>query len=122
MTSILMLSVHLSGQALGTRAFSDGPIVIGRDPYAHIYLEDPHVSRRHATIERVGEAFLLTGVGANGTSINGTRIGERTELADGDRIEVSRFVIDVEIQAEEASSQIPDATTEFDDDRTLRSA
>ncbi|MGI5212293.1 FHA domain-containing protein [Plantactinospora sp. CA-290183] len=62
---------------------------IGREDGADVLLDDPKVSRRHATVERVGGRVLLADTGStNGTWLNDRRLDGRTELRDGDRIRV----------------------------------
>ena len=51
--------------------------VVGRSSEADITLEDGSVSRRHARLEWRGEAWFVVDLGsANGTFVNGERIGE----------------------------------------------
>jgi two-component system, sensor histidine kinase LadS len=58
-------------------ALSEGrEYVIGRDPGCDILLDDPHVSRRHASLRRMGDGVVLTDLGSlNGTWHEGKRIG-----------------------------------------------
>jgi hypothetical protein len=58
-------------------------VLIGRDPACEIVLTDGSVSRKHARIERRGEAWFVVDQGsANGTFVEGDRVTE-TELLDG---------------------------------------
>jgi FHA domain len=63
-------------------------VLIGRGS-VDIALEDPRVSRRHASLEVYGAALLLLkDLGStNGTLVNGRRVSV-CELADGDEIRV----------------------------------
>jgi FhaA, N-terminal domain/FHA domain len=59
---------------------------IGRSGDCDLTLDDPNISRRHAEVRRVGDAFTLVDLGStNGTEVNGQRIRE-TSLVDGDVI------------------------------------
>ena len=64
---------------------------IGRAIAAHIRLDDPTVSRRHALIHLEGQAIrLLDDRSLNGDWVNGERVGCR-ELADDDEVTHGRF-------------------------------
>jgi len=64
------------------------PVVIGRMPECAVVLSDPNVSRRHAEVLRVNEAFMVRDLGStNGTKVNGSPIREQY-LATGDNITV----------------------------------
>ncbi|MGW5672410.1 FHA domain-containing protein [Micromonospora sp. NPDC003776] len=65
--------------------------VIGRAPSADIVLTDPHLSRRHATVQSTAEGVWLTDLGStNGTWLNDRRISGGVPLADGDVVRVGR--------------------------------
>jgi hypothetical protein len=64
------------------------PVIIGRMPECAVVLSDPNVSRRHAEVLRVNEAFMVRDLGStNGTRVNGAPIREQY-LASGDNITV----------------------------------
>jgi hypothetical protein len=66
-----------------------GVRVIGRAHGVDILVEDPKVSRRHATVERIDGRVLLTDAGStNGTWRNDERVVGPVELADGDHVRV----------------------------------
>ena len=64
--------------------------ILGRSKtQADLVLEDPNVSRQHAAIERVGDAWFLADLGStNGCYIDGQRVSRR-QIADGDVIEIT---------------------------------
>jgi hypothetical protein len=68
--------------------------VLGRSKsQADLVLDDANVSRQHAAIERVGDAWYLADLGStNGCYIEGQRISRRA-LADGDVIEITTHQI-----------------------------
>lgn len=86
----------IQGRNRGTRFelhANQGAISIGREAGNAIQVDDNEVSRRHAEIRRVGEAFMLGDLkSSNGTFINDLRI-ERSELASGDRLRVGRTIL-----------------------------
>lgn len=59
---------------------------IGRSPVAHVLLDDPTVSRRHAMIAREGGRLrLFDDRSLNGVYVNGERV-EQSDLVDGDEV------------------------------------
>ena len=65
---------------------------IGRHPESSIFLDDITVSRRHSSVDRVGEdSFTIRDADSlNGTYVNRERVESR-ELVDGDEVQVGRF-------------------------------
>lgn len=60
---------------------------------ADLVLDDPNVSRQHAAIERVGDAWVLADLGStNGCYVDGQRVSRRP-LADGDVIEITTHLV-----------------------------
>ncbi len=71
-------------------------ITIGRRAGNEVALEwDAQVSRVHAALERVGDAWVLMddGLSHNGTWVNGERLSGRRRLEDGDTISVGATVV-----------------------------
>ncbi|MDQ7006290.1 MAG: FHA domain-containing protein [Acidobacteriota bacterium] len=73
-------------------------VLIGRA--ADITLDDPRVSRRHASLEVYGSACVLLKDldSTNGTFVNGRRV-QSVELQDGDEIRVGGSLLSVTIGA-----------------------
>jgi len=72
-------------------ALQDGWTRIGRSLAAHVRLDDPTVSRRHALVYRDDfEARVLDDRSLNGVFRNGQRV-ELSPLEDGDEIAIGRF-------------------------------
>jgi len=64
---------------------------LGRDDDVAIRLDEPLVSRRHARIERRGEAWVVVDLGStNFTRVNGERLRREHELAHGDELHFGR--------------------------------
>ena len=64
-----------------------GAVAIGSALGNDLMVDDPTVSRRHATITRQGQRWCLTDLGAtNGTFVNGNRISVPVDLNDGDEL------------------------------------
>ena len=59
-------------------------MTVGREPTCDVRLDDPHVSRTHAALERRGDSVYLQDLGSSGgTFVNGN-LATRTELRQGD--------------------------------------
>jgi len=58
-----------------------------------VVVQDPEVSRRHASITRESEGFVLRDLGSNnGTFVNGQRLGGPQVLRNGDVIMLGQRV------------------------------
>ena len=67
---------------------------IGRETGNEIVIEDPEVSRRHATLTRQGTTYLLEDIGStNGTYVNGKRVTAPVLLTNGDMIGLADTVV-----------------------------
>ncbi|MEL6896707.1 MAG: GGDEF domain-containing protein [Planctomycetota bacterium] len=67
-------------------------LTIGRDPAVNIVLSDANVSRRHARLQRCGDAYELHDLGStNHTHVNGEPI-TRHSLESGDTIKIGSFL------------------------------
>jgi DNA-binding CsgD family transcriptional regulator len=101
--------LHLDGegrQRIVTLPEDGGPVSIGRAPSAGIPLTwDGEVSRLHAVLECVGDAWTLTddGLSRNGSFVNGRRLHGRRRLADGDAIAVGHSLLVFRAVAPEAA-------------------
>ena len=80
------------GPKRGSRIHLDSDqITIGRHPESDIFLDDVTVSRRHAEVRRIGDAFEVADAGSlNGTYVNQSRV-ELERLNDGDELQVGKF-------------------------------
>ncbi|HKZ80350.1 MAG TPA: sigma 54-interacting transcriptional regulator [Pyrinomonadaceae bacterium] len=84
----------------------DDPAVIGREATATFSLPDPSVSRRHSTVERDGDTFVISDLGSlNGTFVNDVPVKRRT-LRHGDRLRIgdSQFLFLLHDDDEELSN------------------
>lgn len=79
-------------------ALDAGETIIGRDPGAAVYLDDPSVSRRHARILLSEAAATVEDLGSkNGTFIGERRIQKPMPLSDGDTVKVGSVPIVVRV-------------------------
>ena len=68
---------------------NEGEFVVGRNASCQLSLDDPLVSRRHATFNVLADAVTVEDLGSrNGVSVNGERITGRILLRPGDRIQI----------------------------------
>jgi pSer/pThr/pTyr-binding forkhead associated (FHA) protein len=85
-----------AGPLAGRRVEVTSALVLGRQA-ADLVLEDPQVSRRHASVRPAGDALEVEDHGSlNGTWVNGARVGGATRLAPGDRVRLGDTVFEVE--------------------------
>ena len=60
---------------------------IGRDASCDLAIADMTVSRRHATLERTQDGWLLTDLeSTNGTRVNGWRVRGKVKVTSGDLV------------------------------------
>jgi adenylate cyclase len=82
----------------------DGESVrLGRSPKLEVVFSESEsgVSRHHATILRVGEAWIIEDAESrNGTFVNGAKV-DRAELNDGDRIDLGPFLLTFHVEPPE---------------------
>ena len=86
------------------------PLIFGRLPEAEIQVRDAFISRVHANITYVNNAFVLKDLGStNGTYRNGTRVYE-CPLASGDKIQVGNAALVFEIDLGDGSAILRQVT------------
>src|SRR5581483_12128944 len=76
------------------------PIILGRSNTCTVVLSDGATSRRHSSIERRGNEYVLTGLqSGNGTYVNspGTRVNAPYTLQDGDEIIIGKSRVRVQL-------------------------
>jgi hypothetical protein len=65
----------------------EGEFSIGRDASCDLAIPDMTVSRRHATLERTPDGWMLTDLAStNGTRVNGWRVRGKVEVKAGDLV------------------------------------
>jgi pSer/pThr/pTyr-binding forkhead associated (FHA) protein len=64
---------------------------VGRDGDVAIRVDEPLVSRRHARLEKRGDAWVVVDLGStNFTRVNGERVLRERELVHGDELQLGR--------------------------------
>lgn len=94
----VQLTLMLKGQLVQTYSFDSSDVVVGRDPYCAVYIDNPGVSREHFKISRgdTGEFKVVDLGSSNGTYLNDKPIKAAT-LRDGDVIQFSKYTMKVSI-------------------------
>jgi pSer/pThr/pTyr-binding forkhead associated (FHA) protein len=97
--------------SLGERVLSRHAIVavrttIGRDPSCDLIIDNAGISRLHATIEAVGDSFVLRDCDSqNGITLNGDPCREG-RLVHGDMVGLNKFLLRFSNQALEVPSNL----------------
>jgi DNA-binding CsgD family transcriptional regulator len=92
----LVLRDGTGGQTIVGLGGGDDRLSLGRNPSNDVSLPwDTEVSRLHAELERIGGEWTISddGLSRNGTYVNGSRIGGRVRLRDGDVVRVGATTI-----------------------------
>ena len=84
--------VVLSGASQGARYLLDADqISIGRDKQSEIFFDDATVSRKHASIRRIGNTFQIVDEGSlNGTYVNAMSV-PMADLSTGDVVNIGKY-------------------------------
>ena len=88
-----ILLVVIKGPSIGEKFFINKQVLnIGRSAESDILLDDITVSRHHAVTEKNDSTYVIRDLESlNGTYINGNIVNE-TELNNGDRIQIGKYV------------------------------
>lgn len=87
-----------------------GETVIGRDPGAGLFIDDPSVSRRHARILVTDDEAVLEDLGSkNGTLLNDRKIDSPVRLSDAARIRIGVFALTFRLFSSAATETAVDA-------------
>jgi pSer/pThr/pTyr-binding forkhead associated (FHA) protein len=99
----------ISGPYAGRVFAVGGQLTVGRASGCDLRLDDPKVSRQHATLEPLDSALLVYDhASLNGTWVNDARITRSAALRSGDRLRIGGSVFVVS-EAEDASDVAVDA-------------
>jgi ABC-type multidrug transport system ATPase subunit/pSer/pThr/pTyr-binding forkhead associated (FHA) protein len=91
----LLAGRRTAGFAIHEVAFDRERLTIGRAETADVRLDSPIVSKAHAAVTRTPGGFHVEDLGStNGTYLGGRRI-ERAPLAEGERVVVGPFALEV---------------------------
>jgi DNA-binding winged helix-turn-helix (wHTH) protein len=91
-----------------------GENLIGRAPDAHIRIESPKVSRRHARIVVDGETAMVEDLGSkNGTFVGDVRVTDPTPLAHGDQLRLGQLAALLRVVVADRESTVTELSREF---------
>lgn len=83
------LLVFRNGARKGERFWFERGVLLGRGPLADLELKDPAVSRRHALVSWAEERCFVSDLqSGNGTYVNGEKVRDPVQLAEGDEVRV----------------------------------
>ena len=83
------LLVFRNGTRKGERYWFERGVLLGRGPLADLELKDPAVSRRHALVSWAEDRCFVSDLqSGNGTYVNGERVRDPVQVAEGDEIRV----------------------------------
>jgi pSer/pThr/pTyr-binding forkhead associated (FHA) protein len=102
-----MASVILSfgGKEINSYELTKPATVVGRDPGVDIVIDNLGVSRSHCQLIQRGAGYVVQDMNsANGTYVNGTRVGEQG-LSSDDQIVVGKYVLTFKAGAEQAAAE-----------------
>ena len=90
------LVLSRNGKKLGEVTIRERKVLLGRSDFADVVIEDPFVSKLHATILAYNDALVLLDLNSvNGTTVNSVRISS-TILKSNDIISLGSYRIKVE--------------------------
>ena len=90
MSSLFVIQGRDQGRRFELR---DSVLGVGRDASSRIRLHDTEVSRRHAEIRKVDEAYRWIDLGSsNGSFVNSVRVDQQS-LRSGDRVQIGRTLM-----------------------------
>ena len=85
---------------------------VGRDEDVAIRVDEPLVSRRHASLERRGDGWVVVDLGStNFTRVNGRRVRREHELSHGDELSFGRARLVFETNRVETGNEHPNEST-----------
>ena len=91
----------------------EGEFVIGRAANCQLSLDDPLVSRNHATLSVTVDAVVVADLGSrNGVRVNGERIEGKRKLSHGDQISIGSQEMTVMSRREIAADTLIQAPTQ----------
>ena len=98
----------VGGPAAGTGHMIDGSVTVGRGRSADLVVDDPTVSREHASLSIQGTTLVIQDLGSsNGVLVNGSRIEDARRLGAGDLIQLGATEIEVRLETTEPDESTP---------------
>lgn len=97
--SPLNLTIQTSGESSQTLQFTQGDVLIGRDPECEILLDDATISARHARLAHHHNQWWIEDLqSTNGTKLNDETVQTATIVVNRDTIRCGQTVIIVNLE------------------------
>jgi len=113
---VVRLIVKKDGKRVDELGFESGPVKIGRRSSNDVALRDPKVSKQHAVIscDSAGNWTIEDLDSANKTYLNDRAI-HKAKIKTGDKIGISVFTIEVDLEAAKAVEEAVDINPQADE-------
>lgn len=107
---VLSLRLALMGRPLRSFVFGKPVILVGRDPEADVFIDNPGVSREHLRLELnpEGEYEVVDLGSANGTLLNDMPVKCKIPLRTGDTVRLGKYTITVSYELDRRESRAPE--------------
>ncbi len=118
---LLKLRVTLKGRPVRTYAFNKETVMVGRDPSADVFLDNPGISREHLKMQIAnGGEYEVQDLGsANGALLNDAPL-RRQVLSNNDVIQIGKYALWVTYEEDRRGDVGPQAhASPTADDRTV---
>ncbi len=103
---MVKLVIKKDGALIDEFEINQDRVSIGRDAQSDLQLNDPSVSRNHATIRKIYTDLYIEDQGStNGTNLNGCNVTKHV-LKPGDHLAIGSFAIDVVREAQEEEDDL----------------
>ncbi|MEM1250280.1 MAG: FHA domain-containing protein, partial [Acidobacteriota bacterium] len=106
--------IQVGGAGAGSEFDLKPENTVGRTPGVEILVQDPTISRNHASVVQVAGKWVVTDLGSsNGSEINGQRLTQPMPLSHGDQVRFGTvdFKFDALASADlRRAAQPPDAS------------
>jgi predicted component of type VI protein secretion system len=88
------ITLFLAGKKVGTHEMKSTPFVVGREKDCGLCIENVGVSRRHCQFLYEDGSYWVEDVGSsNGTYHKGSKLSGRLRIADGDELNIGKYVL-----------------------------
>ncbi len=107
----LVLELEMPGELLQVFHFTEGDVMVGRDPDCECVLADETISARHARLAYHHGQWWAEDLGSrNGSSLNSEPLTTPTILIHGDVIKCGKSALKIILKSETTSNHIPQDT------------
>ncbi len=94
----------------------EGGEIVGRGKDCDIFIDDKKISRNHAELNIKNGRLQLKDLGSsNGTFLNGNKITDETNLANGDTVSFEKHIFTVKIEMSQNQQEVEAEPVEEDD-------